>query len=70
MKTKFCDECQYARYAYDQDGFGGDLWCSKKHKPRFYNPKSCSPMEDGWGYKRKCGDFKMSKKVVIVKVAV
>lgn len=66
MKTQYCDACAHARYAYDPDGFGGDLWCSKKHKPRFYMPKGY--MDTDYGYKRKCGDFKLSKCVAIVKV--
>ena len=48
-KVKQCDECQHFAY-YD-----GPL-CAKGHKPRFYLPTRV--MAQGWGYKRRCEDFK------------
>lgn len=66
MKTQYCDECSHARYSYDQHGFGGEFWCSKGHKPRFYMPKGY--MDYDHGYKRRCVDFKLSKRVQIVEI--
>lgn len=66
MTTKHCDECSRFRYQYSLDRVFGGARCSLGHKVRFFKPKSNNYMDDDYGWKRKCGDFKMSKRVTIV----
>ena len=50
MKTQSCDECQFHSYVGHHD-----FVCLKNHRPRFIMPSS--PIDDDYGFKRKCGDF-------------
>jgi len=61
LKTRLCDMCQH--FDAGETLFSDDftLWkrrpsCTLGHKPRFYQPNS--PMDEFWGYKRKCADYK------------
>ena len=56
-KTRHCDECEHYDLVVGTN-YGGkdDKHCKLGHKPRWFNPKS--PMDDDWGHKRKCEDFK------------
>ena len=50
-KTRHCDECaHFTRYQTP-----GTV-CKLKHKPRFYQPTRI--MDNNWGWKRRCEDFK------------
>lgn len=54
MKARQCDECKwYANNATDHV-------CRKQHFPRFYKPRS--PMDQNWGWKRKCDDYEEQMK--------
>ena len=57
VRVRHCDECLH----YDLvcgTNYGGkdDKHCKLGHKPRWYQPKG--PMDDDWGHKRRCEDFK------------
>ena len=66
MKTVHCEECSHFTFP---KYFGSTLMikaeCNQKHKVRFYNPKANNYMDDDYGWKKKCGDFKLSKRVII-----
>ena len=51
MKTRDCSECRH----FEVIRFGLSDTCDEGHKPRFYKPRS--PIDEDWGYKRKCEDF-------------
>ena len=57
LKTRHCDECSHFDMGHlsDCECPIPKPTCTKGHKPRFYN--SLSPMDDKWGYKRRCTDF-------------
>lgn len=56
-KTRHCDECgHYTMHRIDDTRTP----CSLGHKPRFYMPGS-NPHDPGWGWKRRCEDFKERK---------
>lgn len=48
-KTHDCQECKH------HDFSGDKLKCLEGHKPRFFTPRS--PVDDNWGWKRRCEDF-------------
>lgn len=52
MKTKHCMYCEHIGQLH----YTGE--CLKGHKPRFYMPRNNDPYDDGYGYKKKCADFK------------
>jgi len=51
---RHCDECAYGHF---KDSLGLQLVCFKKHKPRFFQPKSGDFTSGEWGWMRKCEDF-------------
>jgi hypothetical protein len=66
MKTHFCDTCKWFNYPDHEKGdFKAE--CRKGMKLRFYYPKTNNYMDSDYGWKRKCEDFKVSKRVVIIK---
>lgn len=52
MKTRHCDECAHFVASIADP----ERVCGLRHRPRFYMPRH--PLHDGWGWKRKCDDFK------------
>ena len=51
---RHCDECRlWKRYQARHDSL---VICRAGHRPRFYQPRS--PVDETWGFKRTCGDFK------------
>jgi len=58
MKTRLCEECQFADYSGDLSDLSDLMVCGKGHRPRFYLPKGEYPhYSDDWGWKRKCADY-------------
>jgi hypothetical protein len=58
-KASHCDECKHASvkwFLYRGPPAFDVLTCAKKHKPRFYQPKS-NPHDCNWGWKRVCNEF-------------
>ena len=53
-KANHCDECHW----HVPDCMEATHPCHKGHRPRFYFPKTESPHETYWGFKRRCDDFK------------
>ena len=71
MKTVHCEDCKY--FVFPRLGFLLDCddtpaRCKKGKKVRFYNPKTNNYMDDDYGWKKKCGDFKLSKRVQIIRI--
>lgn len=54
-KVQHCDEC---RYWHGFVGIPGER-CDKGHQPRFYMPRG--PMDQEFGYKRRCADYEQSR---------
>lgn len=51
MRARHCHECaHFVASIADPDV------CGLGHRPRFYMPRD--PPPDGWGWKRRCEDFK------------
>jgi hypothetical protein len=65
MKTQHCDQCIH--FLFEEQVQQGSRWithvglCLLGHKPKFYKPKST--LDTGYGYKRKCSDFKSQSAV-------
>ena len=55
--VRHCDECEhYQPICGTYYGGKDDPLCDLGHKPRWYRPRS--PVDDQWGHKRRCDDFK------------
>lgn len=54
--VRHCDECGYYQPSCGYHGGENDNLCELGHKPRWYRPRS--PVDDKWGHKRRCEDFK------------
>jgi hypothetical protein len=54
--TRICHRCiSFSWAGYKEGGV-----CKKGHKPRFYDrtPRQILSGDKGWGYKRRCADYK------------
>jgi hypothetical protein len=62
MKAQHCDQCRHFRYEEDMFALSTKndpppkAYCTLKYNIRFYAPKS--PLDDNWGWKRRCLSFK------------
>lgn len=68
-KAQACDFCQHFDFGENSES-EPFVWirkpgCTKGHKVRFYLPRS--PMDQDWGWKRRCDDFQLSESVIVVK---
>ena len=63
IKTRLCDMCLHfvcGELLELEPDDGITRWtrkpsCALGHKPRFYQPNS--PMDEFWGWKRRCADY-------------
>ena len=53
-KTRHCEECWHMDRRIE--ALDANAVCKLKHKPRFYQPARI--MDNNWGWKRRCEDFK------------
>ena len=53
VPTRHCDECKHM--FFDPNGDANQYVCRIGHRPRWYKQKS--PVDDDYGFKRKCEDF-------------
>lgn len=53
-KARHCEECKHFDSTWAATA--ANVVCKLKHKPRFYQPTRI--MDNNWGWKRKCEDFK------------
>ena len=65
MKTVHCEECKHFEFPNEIDEHA---YCGLGHNVRFYKPKSIGYMDSDYGWKKKCEDFKMSKRVKIIEL--
>ena len=56
--VRHCDECIHYHLFFDtfHDDTKNDKCCKLGHNPRWYQPRS--PVDNQWGHKRRCEDFK------------
>lgn len=54
--VRHCDECVHYQPICGVYGGKNDKLCDLGHEPRWYRPRS--PVDDKWGHKRRCEDFK------------
>jgi hypothetical protein len=68
-KAQACDFCQHFDFGATSES-EPFAWirkpsCAKGHKPRFFQPRG--PMDQDWGWKRRCDEFQLSESVIVVK---
>ena len=61
-ETRYCEWCQHHAFIGDTN----QLVCAKGHKPRFYKPRTTSPMDSDWGWKRRCEDYERGDDVYVI----
>lgn len=61
-KTRHCEDCRFRKWSGSSA-----LICLKGHRPKFFMPKS--PMDTDWGWKKKCGDYRLGAHVLIIKAS-
>ena len=68
-KAQACDFCQHFDFGEtsESEPFAWILKpsCAKGHTPRFFSPRD--PMDQDWGWKRRCDDFQLGESVIVVK---
>ena len=60
-RTQHCEMCQHHFWSEEYANTPKHLQCWKGYRPRFYLPQS--PIDQDWGWKRKCHDYELGDHV-------